>query len=259
MCKKTFLLICFVLLLAFVGEALGALEVEYRGSWWSDLEPANHLWSEPNNWWTTDYCWDTINEVYVHVKVHPNMVPDVNIDAYIGKGEAHQIYPLELHNMILDGYVMTDPTIDGTVVAGANDVLCGGGASFDSDSGAFRFFSYRDPRLAETLQDFDNSIEWLLSKEHPWREVEEAILGLIGTIDKPGSPAGEAKSTFHASRHGRTPEYRNQFRQKVLKVTEADLKRVAETYLKPERAHTAVISDPTTLEKSDLGLEIIHL
>jgi len=135
----------------------------------------------------------------------------------------------------------------------------GGGASFDSDSGAFRFFSYRDPRLAETLQDFDNSIEWLLSKSHPWHEVEEAILGVIGSIDKPGSPAGEAKSTFHASRHGRTPEYRNQFRQKILKVTEEDLKRVAATYLKPEHAHTAVISDPTTLEKSDLGLEIIHL
>ncbi|MCW8827129.1 MAG: insulinase family protein [Gammaproteobacteria bacterium] len=135
----------------------------------------------------------------------------------------------------------------------------GGGASFDNDSGSFRFFSYRDPRLAETLQDFDNSIEWLLGKSHPWREVEEAILGVIGSIDKPGSPAGEAKSTFHASRHGRTPEFRNRFRQKILKVTEADLKRVAETYLKPERAHTAVISDPATLEKSDLGLEIINL
>ena len=135
----------------------------------------------------------------------------------------------------------------------------GGGASFDNDSGAFRFFSYRDPRLGETLQDFDDSIEWLLGKEHPWREIEEAILGVIGAIDKPGSPAGEAKSTFHAARHGRTPEYRNQFRQKILKVTEADLKRVAETYLKPEHAHTAVISDPTTLEKGDLGLEIIHL
>ena len=135
----------------------------------------------------------------------------------------------------------------------------GGGASFDSDSGAFRFFSYRDPRLGETLQDFDDSIEWLLGKAHPWREIEEAILGVIGAIDKPGSPAGEAKSTFHATRHGRTPEYRNRFRQKILKVTESDLKRVAESYLKPERAHTAVISDPATLEKSDMGLEIIHL
>ena len=131
MCKKLFLLICFVLLLAFVGEALGVLEVQERISWWSDLEPANHLWDEPNNWWTVDYCWDTTNEVYVHVKIHPNMVPDVNISAYVGKGEAHMIYPVELRNMILDGYVMTDPTIDETVVAEPNYVLCGGGANFD--------------------------------------------------------------------------------------------------------------------------------
>jgi len=135
----------------------------------------------------------------------------------------------------------------------------GGGASLDSDSGTFRFYSYRDPRLAETLKDFDNSVEWLLTTEHPWQKIEEAILGVIGSIDKPGSPAGEAKSTFHASRHGRTPEYRNQFRQKILEVTETDLKRVAETYLNPELAHTAVISDQTTLEKSDLGLDIIQL
>ena len=29
--------------------------------------------------------------------------------------------------------------------------------------GAFRFYSYRDPRLTSTLQDFDQAIEWLLS------------------------------------------------------------------------------------------------
>jgi Zn-dependent M16 (insulinase) family peptidase len=33
----------------------------------------------------------------------------------------------------------------------------GGGASHDANIGAFRFFSYRDPRLIDTLQDFDAS------------------------------------------------------------------------------------------------------
>jgi len=36
----------------------------------------------------------------------------------------------------------------------------GGGATYDSDSAAFRFFSYRDPRLTETLADFDRSIDF---------------------------------------------------------------------------------------------------
>ena len=37
----------------------------------------------------------------------------------------------------------------------------GGGAGFDADSAAFRFYSYRDPRLAETLADFDRALAWL--------------------------------------------------------------------------------------------------
>jgi len=135
----------------------------------------------------------------------------------------------------------------------------GGGASFDSDSGAFRFYSYRDPRLAETLADFDASISWLLNEQHEARLLEEAILGIIAGIDKPASPAGEAKKAFHAALHGRTAEQRRRFRSRVLEVTEADLKRVAATYLKAERATTAIVSNPATLEQAGLGLEIITL
>ncbi len=136
----------------------------------------------------------------------------------------------------------------------------GGGAGYDGDSGAFRFYSYRDPRLAETLADFDRSVTWFLEQEHPWRLVEESILGVIGSIDKPGSPAGEAKKAFHSTLHGRTPEQRRRLRARVLEVGATDLKRAAETYLKPELAHTAVISDGATLEKNaELGLEMIRL
>jgi Zn-dependent M16 (insulinase) family peptidase len=134
----------------------------------------------------------------------------------------------------------------------------GGGAGYDTDSGAFRFYSYRDPRLNETLADFDHSIEWLLENNHEWRLVEEAILGVISSIDKPGSPAGEAKKSFYATLHGRTPEQRRRFRARILEVKESDLKRVTERYLKPELASTAVISDPKTLGKQP-GLEIIKL
>ena len=67
----------------------------------------------------------------------------------------------------------------------------GAGASQDSQS-AFRFFSYRDPRISDTLDDFDRSIDWLLDNPLGDEKIEEAILGVIGSLDKPGSPAGEA-------------------------------------------------------------------
>lgn len=133
----------------------------------------------------------------------------------------------------------------------------GGGASYDA--GAFLFYSYRDPRLEETLKDFDDSLQWLLKTDHEWRLIEEAILGIISSIDKPGSPAGEAKKAFHANLHGRTPEQRRRLRSRVLQVKQEDLKRVAETYLQPEKAHTAVISDAKTLDNADIPFEIITL
>jgi len=136
----------------------------------------------------------------------------------------------------------------------------GGGASHEPGNACFRFYSYRDPRLAETLEDFDKSIEWLLKEEHTDLQVEESILGVIGSMDKPGSPAGEAKQAFHNELYGRTPEQRHLFRERVLKVTVKDLKRVGATYLKPEVASVAVITNPVheALVK-ELGLEIKQL
>jgi presequence protease len=118
----------------------------------------------------------------------------------------------------------------------------GGGASQDSNSASFRFYSYRDPRLSETLQDFDESLVWLRDTEHQSQAVEEAILGVIGSIDKPGSPAGEAKSTYQAELFGRTREKREQFRNRVLTVTIDDLKRVANIYLNPQQASIALVT-----------------
>ena len=136
----------------------------------------------------------------------------------------------------------------------------GGGASHDTNIAAFRFYSYRDPRLVETLADFDAAIDWVLDNEHEERQLEEAILGVIGSIDKPGSPAGEARAAFHNNLHGRTRDKNQLFRQRVLGVTLDDLKRVTRTYLKEGEASTAVITSAATQESvGDLGLEIIKL
>ncbi|KEA63893.1 metalloprotease, insulinase family [Marinobacterium lacunae] len=118
----------------------------------------------------------------------------------------------------------------------------GAGASQDSGDAVFRFFSYRDPRITGTLDDFDAAARWINESDIDPLKLEEAILGVVSSIDKPGSPAGEAKQTYHASLFGRTPEQRQKFRSEVLSVGIADLKRVAELYLKPEKASVAVVT-----------------
>jgi Zn-dependent M16 (insulinase) family peptidase len=134
----------------------------------------------------------------------------------------------------------------------------GGNASYDSDNGAFRFFSYRDPRLVETLADYDRSLTWLQETSHESRVLEEAILGIIARIDRPSSPAGEAKTAFFGNLHGRTPELRRSFRSKILNVKIEDLQRVAAQYLRPELANIAVVSNPKLLEEhaDKLGLKL---
>ncbi|MDZ7622534.1 MAG: insulinase family protein [Candidatus Competibacteraceae bacterium] len=128
----------------------------------------------------------------------------------------------------------------------------GGGAGYHPDGGAFRFYSYRDPRLADTLADFDRALDWLQTHDHPARTLEEAILGVVAAIDKPGSPAGEAIGAFFGILFGRTPDQRRAYRQRVLGVTLADLQRVAAAYLQPEQARCAVLSDARTLaERTD--------
>jgi len=119
----------------------------------------------------------------------------------------------------------------------------GSGAGQDSGDAVFRFFSYRDPRIEETLQDFDGSLEWLENTEHDEEKLSEAILGVVSSIDKPGSPAGEAKQAYHANLFGRTPTQRRAFRAKILEVSIADLQQVARTYLSPEKASTAIVTN----------------
>ncbi len=136
----------------------------------------------------------------------------------------------------------------------------GAGASQQADQGAFCFYTYRDPRIEATLKDFDRAIEWMLNEKHTERQLEEALLGVISGLDKPKSPAGEARTSFYNQLHGRTPEQRQAFREGLLAVTLQDLKTVAEKYLRPEGAHTAIVSHAgarADLEK--LGLSIVRL
>ncbi|MCO6414371.1 MAG: insulinase family protein [Thiogranum sp.] len=136
----------------------------------------------------------------------------------------------------------------------------GGGASHDSDNASFRFYSYRDPRLEETLEDFDRAVVWLLEEKHEARQLEEAILGVIGSIDKPGSPAGEARDAFYNELYGRTPDQRQAVRRRILNVTLDDLRRVTATYLDPGLASVAVITGQAKQEACrSLGLNVNQL
>ena len=204
--------------------------------------------SSQNDWELPYHCtrvqegWLTNSQVNFCAKAYPT-VPMTHPDAA----------PLViLGNVLRNGYLHRAIREQGGAY--------GGGAGQDNNSASFRFYSYRDPRLAETLVDFDKSIQWLLETTLKWQAVEEAILGTISGIDKPDSPAGRAKRLFHADLHGRTLAIRQTFREQLLSTTIDELKRVASSYFAPEKASVAVVTDFSKegLVK-DLGLEVIKL
>jgi len=133
----------------------------------------------------------------------------------------------------------------------------GGGASYDASSGAFRFYSYRDPRNVDTLNDFDQSIQWVINTDISFDQVEESILGVISSLDKPASPAGEAKQALFNELHDRDLDYRKNFRSRVLAVTADDLKQVAKKYLLNKEHSTVILSGENNAHLADeLNLEL---
>jgi Zn-dependent M16 (insulinase) family peptidase len=136
----------------------------------------------------------------------------------------------------------------------------GAGASQDSNLGIFKFYSYRDPRIEGTFDDFKASVNWILNDAKDESLVEQSILGIIGSMDRPSSPAGEAKLIHHALKSGRTPALRLAYRQGLLAVTLADVKRVIETYLLDVEGKKAVLAPKGTADiAAKLGLNVIEL
>ncbi len=125
----------------------------------------------------------------------------------------------------------------------------GAGAGYCSDTATFRFFSYRDPRLGETLADFDRALDWLQSTDHPAEHLKEAILSAVSELDRPLAPAAEARATFLAALHGRDEAHRRRFRKAVLEVGLDDLRAAASRYLRSEQAGIAVVSSAERLRR----------
>lgn len=131
----------------------------------------------------------------------------------------------------------------------------GGGASQDSALACFKFYSYRDPRVEGTFADFKASIDWVLDKPRGDDLVESAILGIIGSMDRPASPAGEAKNAYHLMRSGRSLLLRQTYRQQLLAVRWHDVQRVALQYLRNQDGVRAVVAPRGTEAVADnLGL-----
>ncbi len=130
----------------------------------------------------------------------------------------------------------------------------GSGAMQDMSTKTFKFFSYRDPNVALTFDAFNESINWAV-KSITKDKLEEGILNIISSIDKPSSPASEALADYSSNNNGYTQQMRTEFRQKVIETTVERLIEVAETYLTVECKKSVLSNKKFENELKSLNLE----
>jgi Zn-dependent M16 (insulinase) family peptidase len=133
----------------------------------------------------------------------------------------------------------------------------GGGASFASGTGTIALTSYRDPRLEATYTDMRAGLTWLADCPATDRLLKESVLGVIGTLDAPGSPAGEARSRFTGGLKGTSPEVLDTFRAGVLRVTAADIRAAAARWMPPAGGHQAVVCGTEAAKRTGWVTEAI--
>ena len=131
----------------------------------------------------------------------------------------------------------------------------GAGASQDSKNKTFKFFSYRDPNCIETFNEFKRSIDWGISNIKT-SHLDEGILGVISSIDKPLSPFGEAMNDFSSELDNRSQEARLNFRSRVKKCSVKDLQYVCEKYLLNNSKKSAIAGESYIDQLKELNLKI---
>ena len=128
----------------------------------------------------------------------------------------------------------------------------------DSNNKVFKFFSYRDPRCSETFEEFQKSREWSL-KNITQEQLDEGVLGIISSIDKPLSPFGEAMSDFSMNLDKKDLEARLRIRSLVKSCSLDDLVNVSQKYLFNESKRSVIAGENYIDEMKKLNFKIQNI
>lgn len=131
----------------------------------------------------------------------------------------------------------------------------GSGASYSPSTGNFHFYSYRDPHLARTTAIFEQALEKIASEGFNERELEEAKLGVLQTLDAPVPPGSRAITAYAWKRAGRTLALREQFRKEVLTATRQDVAKAVSHHLLGQKGVLVSLLGQDLLDKEKKKLK----
>jgi Zn-dependent M16 (insulinase) family peptidase len=106
----------------------------------------------------------------------------------------------------------------------------GGGASAQTTSGTFSFYSYRDPNLFSTLQAYEASLRWIEQGTFTEENLEEAKLSILQDLDSPIAPGSRAEVAYFWRLQGKTESMRQRFKDLVRETTKQELQALIPLY-----------------------------
>ncbi|QHI69692.1 insulinase family protein [Tichowtungia aerotolerans] len=136
------------------------------------------------------------------------------------------------------------------VQGGAYGALC----TFEPCCGVFAFASYRDPNLADTLEVYAQTGEFLKNLDIDQDELSRALIGAIGGIDTYRLPDAKGYCDTLRWLTGITDEKRQQRRNEILATTVEHFRQFGE-FLDMHDAVTAVLGSKESIELSNVPFE----
>ena len=107
---------------------------------------------------------------------------------------------------------------------GAYGVFC----LFDRHSGVFSYLSYRDPNLLGTLDNYDQTSQFLKQLELSEDELTKSIIGAIGRLDAYQLPDAKGYTSMTRYLVNESDESRQRIRDQVLSTTPSDFRAFAD-------------------------------
>ena len=132
----------------------------------------------------------------------------------------------------------------------------GSGATYAPSTGNFHFYSYRDPHLTRTISVFTQALETIAKVSFNDRELEEAKLGVIQTLDSPIPPGSRAMVAYSWLRAGRTLEMRQAFREQVLSASAHDVAHAVKQLLDHESVVVSFLGQELWDKEKPTGLKL---
>ncbi len=136
------------------------------------------------------------------------------------------------------------------VQGGAYGAVC----AFDMNCGSFAFASYRDPNLADTLDAYGKTGEFLKNLTLDQDELTRSLIGAIGAIDAYLLPDAKGYSDMLRWMTGMTDEKRQKRRDEVLSTTADDFRQFGE-FLTMDNCVTSVLGSKDAVTESGIEFQ----